>query len=257
MKILYIDIETAPHLAHVWGLWQQNVGLSQLLVPTETLAVGARWHGERGVQIFSQQAEPGDEDGKVMARQDMIVNTWDLLNQADAVVGWNSRRFDAPHLNREFLEYELGPPSPYRHIDLMETAKKRFRFASNKLEHVSRQLGLPGKVKHAGHSMWIGCMQDDPKAWSAMIRYLRRDVKLLQPAYERLRAWVPGHPNVALYDESSEHRCPACGSDNLKREGFAYTALSKFQRYSCQDCGKWSRGGRAIDRVEIREAVQQ
>jgi chromosome partitioning protein len=36
LKVLLLDIETSPNLAHVWGIWQQNVGLSQLL---ETYAV--------------------------------------------------------------------------------------------------------------------------------------------------------------------------------------------------------------------------
>jgi hypothetical protein len=28
-KVLIYDIETAPIVAHVWGLWENNVGLNQ------------------------------------------------------------------------------------------------------------------------------------------------------------------------------------------------------------------------------------
>jgi len=31
MQILLLDIETAPNTAHVWGLWNQNVSLNQLM----------------------------------------------------------------------------------------------------------------------------------------------------------------------------------------------------------------------------------
>ena len=34
MKILFLDLETSPNLAHVWGLWQQNVAIRVAGAPT-------------------------------------------------------------------------------------------------------------------------------------------------------------------------------------------------------------------------------
>ena len=31
MKILGLDIETAPNTAHVWSLWKQNIAINQIV----------------------------------------------------------------------------------------------------------------------------------------------------------------------------------------------------------------------------------
>ena len=30
MKLLFLDIETSPNQAYVWGLFKQNIGISQM-----------------------------------------------------------------------------------------------------------------------------------------------------------------------------------------------------------------------------------
>ena len=44
--MLTLDIETRPNLAHVWGLWQQNVGLSQIVERGHVMCWVAKWYGE-------------------------------------------------------------------------------------------------------------------------------------------------------------------------------------------------------------------
>lgn len=244
-EILYIDIETSPNVAHVWGLFKQNVGLNQLLEVTEMISFGAKWRGEDHIGFFSLH-----EDSK----RGMVEAAHRFLDQADMVVHFNGRTFDVPHLNREFLLAGLKPPSPYKQVDLLAAVKKQFRFASNKLAHVSTQLGLAGKVQHEGHELWIKCMAGDPDAWARMEEYNKQDVQLLEEMHDILLPWLPGYPNVALYDPENdgELRCPGCASSCLQKRGFAYTAVSKFQQYRCNDCGKWFRDGRRIGKAEGR-----
>ena len=243
MKILLIDIETTPNLAHVWGLWQQNVGLNQLLESTEMMCFAAKFIGDKRTQFYSTFW-----DGK----EAMVQKAWDLLNEADVVVGWNSRSFDEKHLNREFLQAGLTPPSPYRSLDLMLAVKKKFRLPSNKLQYVSTMLGLAGKVQHSGHQLWIQCMAGIEKAWREMRKYNKQDVDLLEDVYWAILPWIDGHPTVGLYDGTEEDSCPNCGGTDLKREGYAYTQLGAFQRFVCRGCGKWSRSGKRVASVEIR-----
>ena len=46
-----------------------------------------------------------------------------LMDEADVMVGWNSAAFDRKHLNREFLQAGMTPPSPSREVDLMKVVK--------------------------------------------------------------------------------------------------------------------------------------
>ena len=246
MKVLSIDIETAPNLAYVWSLWDQNVGLNQLVDTSEVLCFAARFVGQRRMHFHSTHA-----DGK----QAMIEAAWALLDEADVVMTYNGQSFDVPHLNREFLLAGLGPPSPFQQIDLYRVVRSRFKFASNKLAHVSVALGLDGKADTGGFDLWRRCMAGDPKAWRIMERYNRRDVVVLEELYEHLRPWVPSHPSVTLHDGTEG--CPSCGAGMavLVKRGTRKTRVSSFQRYQCGACGSYSHSGKRVGSVDLRPAA--
>jgi hypothetical protein len=234
MKTLILDIETSPNLVHTWGLWKQNVGINQIQEPTEILCWAAKWYDEDEVMFSSIIADE---------KEGMLLDIWQLLDMADAVVHYNGQSFDIPHINREFLEAGFLPPAPYKQIDLLKTAKSVFKFPSNKLDYIVTTLKIGEKVKHEGHELWTGCLLGDEESWDKMEEYNKADVMLTEKLYERFRPWIKGMPNAALYqDETDTLACPLCGrTDTLHPRGFAYTAVSKFQRYRCE-CGKWCRG---------------
>ena len=174
MKILLLDIETAPHVAHVWGLWQQNVGLPQILDAGYVMCWAAKWVGEE--EVFFDSIHRNDPVS-------MLSNIHDLLDQADAVVHYNGKKFDIPTLNKEFLLYRFSPPAPYKQIDLLQVARSQFKFPSNKLDYVAQALEVGKKTKHAGHELWIGCMNNDPDSWEKMEEYNTNDVILLENVY--------------------------------------------------------------------------
>lgn len=250
MKILSIDIETTPNLAHVWGLWDQNVGLNQLLIPTEMLCFAAKFKDSPKMYFGRQRALDGD-------KTEMVALAHSLLDEADVVMHFNGKRFDERHMNREFVQAGLFPPSPYKRIDLMLALKKQFAFASNKLEHMLTALKLEGKVKHVGHRLWIDCMRWDEKAWRQMTMYNKRDVRALEELYDRTQPWIQPHPNIGLWDEEPGlvDKCPTCGSEDLKPQGHRFTSVGKYQRYQCGQCGKWSSSGKRVAGVNIREVL--
>ena len=137
MKILLLDIECAPNLATVWGIWQQNVALNQLLESSYTLCYAAKWYGESKIMFDSIYKTD---------RKTMLKSIHALMEEADVIVHYNGLRFDIPMLNKEFLEAGMHPPSPVKHIDLLRVVKSNFRFVSNKLDYVSQRLGLVPKT---------------------------------------------------------------------------------------------------------------
>jgi hypothetical protein len=171
----------------------------------------------------------------------MLKGVHELLAKCDAVIHYNGRKFDIPVLNKEFLLHKMRPPAPFKQIDLYQVMRSSFGFPSKKLEYICKKLGQDGKVKHRGHEMWVGCMNDDPECWAEMERYNKQDVTELELVYNEVRPWIRMHPNTALYDEPGIPMCPACGSTHLQRRGWAYTSANKYPRYMCFDCGKWMR----------------
>jgi uncharacterized protein YprB with RNaseH-like and TPR domain len=119
-----------------------------------------------------------------------------MMEEADVLVGWNSASFDHKHINREFLENGMSPPSPVKDLDLMTIVKANFQFPSNKLDYVAQKLGVGAKVKHSGFELWIKCMDGDDKAWKEMKKYQIQDVQLLDNLYDILLPWFPGSGSV-------------------------------------------------------------
>ena len=234
MNILLLDIETSPNTAHVWGLWQQNVGINQLLESSQVMCWAAKWYGEKEV-IFGKDLDTIHE----------------MINQADVVVHYNGKKFDMPTLNKEFLLHGMLPPAPYKQIDLLRVVRSQFRFPSNKLDYVAQRLGLGKKVKHEGHELWVKCMAGDPVAWKKMERYNKQDVVLLEKVYDKLLPWIKSHPNHNLYNDL-EHSCPNCGSGKLHRRGVARSIGGVYQRYQCTDCGSWSQGTKSSKSVQVK-----
>ena len=230
MKILLLDIETAPNIAHVWGLWNQNVGINQIQASSYVMCWAAKWHSDKEVQFDSVfRTSP----------KRMLKTIYKLVDQADVVVHYNGTKFDMPTLNKEFVIHGMAPPSPYKQVDLLRTARRQFRFPSNKLDYVAKALGLGQKIKHTGHDLWVRCMAKDPEAWGVMEKYNKQDVVLLEKVYDRLLPWIAGHPNHGVYDEPGIPVCPTCGSGHLQRRGFSRSQVNKYARFQCQDCGSW------------------
>lgn len=236
MKILMLDIETAPHLAHVWGLWQQNVGLTQLLESGYTLCWCAKWYGEK--EIFFESVSG-------IGKKRMTAKIHKLISEADAVVHYNGNKFDIPTLNKDFLLQGLSPPAPSKQIDLLKVVRAKFRFPSNKLDYVSQALDLGKKTKHEGFELWLKCMQGDSKAWATMEKYNRQDVLLLEKLFDKLKPWVKGM-NHGLYNPDNSEVCPHCGSEHYQRRGMEHTTTCSYQRFQCCSCAGWFRSVRNV-----------
>lgn len=238
-RILSVDIETSPVIAHAWGLFKQNIAINQIIERPRTICFAAKFLDERKVHFYSE-FNHGPER--------MTKAAHDLLDEADIVMHFNGDRFDLPRLSTEFLLAGLTPPSPYRSIDLLKVMRANFAFPSNKLAYVSEQLGLTGKVKHEGHELWIKCLAGDPKAWAKMKKYNVQDVRLLEEIYDKVRPWISGHPHIGLYTDEPDS-CPNCGSVELERRGFKVKLTGKYQQYRCRNCGGWSTSTRRTSGV--------
>ena len=204
-KILVIDIETAPASGYIWKLFDVNVSLSQLIDTSKVICFAAKWVGDKKVIFHSNQED---------THKKMIKKAWDLFNEADAVIGYNSKNFDCKILNKEFILSGFPPPAPYKHIDLLQTMKNKFKFMSNKLDHVSQELGIGKKTSHQGFELWQACMNNDSKAWKLMKKYNINDVKLTEESMV----------------------CPNCGSHNVTKNGTYKSPTRAYQKYVCNDC---------------------
>lgn len=236
-KILLIDIETAPLLGYVWGLWENNVALNQIHSDWYILSWAAKWLGSPPDEVMyeDQRKEKNLEDDSKILK-----NLWKLLDEADIVVGQNSKKFDEKKINARFILNDFKPTSSFRHVDTMILAKARFAFTSNKLEYMTSKLCTKYKkldhAKFSGFKLWSECLKGNIEAFEEMELYNKYDVLSLEELYIKLRPWDKKGPNLNVFHDSEDIFC-SCGSLDFIKNGFAYTNTGKFQRYTCKKCG--------------------
>lgn len=230
MKILVLDIETKPALVYTWGMHNQSFGPSQVLEWGGVLCFAAKWHGDAETMFWPEWR----------GKERMVRAAHKLLSEADAVVGWNSQRFDVRWLQAEFQRAGLARPSPYTNVDLMRSQKRDAFMLSNKLESRRLWFGEEGKAETGGFGLWRAVMAGDRDARRKMEEYNRRDVEITEEEFDRMRAggWVRGLPNHAI---DGGHVCSHCGSEKLQARGWQASKTRRYKRYQCKDCGGWSR----------------
>jgi DNA polymerase elongation subunit (family B) len=229
-KVLTLDIETSPALAYVWQLFDVTVSVSQIVEPSRVLCYAGKWLGDKRTTCVSEF-----HDGKKV----MVQTMWDMLNEADIVVGYNHVRFDIPHMNREFMLAGLVPPSPVQHIDLLMVMRRNFKMMSNKLGYVTEAVRLDTKLDTGGQALWNSVMQNDPKAWDKFRRYNIQDVVITEQLFTLLAPWIKS-PHAGLWtgDMSS---CYACGSTRLVAHGVTRSKTMAWPLTQCADCGAWNK----------------
>jgi hypothetical protein len=255
-KVLIYDIETAPILAHVWGLWENNVALNQIVSDWHVLSWSAKWLGDGPDKVMymdQRNAKNIEDDTHILS------GIWELLNQADIVITQNGKNFDQKKLNARFIIKGFQPPGSYKHIDTKQIAGKHFGFTSSKLEYMTDKLCVNYKKqkhkKFPGHEMWVECIAGNLDAWKEMEKYNKYDVLSLEELYYKLIPW-DNSINFNVYHDGTHHECSSCGGKTFIKNGFYYTSSGKFQKYRCKGCGAEHRDKNNLFDKEKRESLK-
>ena len=239
-RVLLIDLENAPILGWAWDMFETNV--VAIAEDWYLLAFGYRWLGEKKITVrclpdYARYKKDRQDDA------DLVADLWQVLDQCDIAIAHNGDAFDFRKAYARFAVHNLPPPSPFQTIDTLKAARRYFKFSSNKLNSLGNILKVGRKVKHEGWPLWQGCMEGDPRAWTKMRSYNRRDVLLLARVYAKLRPFIKNHPNLSVYS-GHQNCCPSCESAHVQRRGIMISRSVRRQRYQCRGCGAWFSGER-------------
>lgn len=255
-KILVLDVETSPLTCWTWGTFDQTVGLNQIKNDWHLLSFAAKWLGDPPSKvIYRDQSKVKD----VSNDKELLKVVWKLMDEADIILGQNSKKFDVKKLNARFLMHGMPPPSSFRQIDTLQLSKKHFSMTSHKLEYMTSKLCTKYKKlthkKFPGFSLWSECLKGNQEAWKEMKLYNVHDVLATEELYTKLRAW-DSTINFDAYNDELNHTC-SCGNKTFTNKGYAYTSTGKFNRYLCKVCFKESRGKTNLLSIEKRKSMRK
>lgn len=234
-RIGIIDLESLPILSYHFGLFDINIGIEQIVSDMCVLSWAGKFLNEPDIysDILTSKEAPRKDDKRIVS------SAHDFMSKCDIIVGHNWSNFDGKIFNTQFLLYGMNPVK-YIAVDTLMVAKNNFRFSSNKLAFLNKKLGIRDKISNEGFPLWIKCHQGDQDALDEMMRYNVGDVIATESLFLKLRPYVK-NINIALYNEIDEYQCPACGSTNLRVDGYKYLSAGKYESIRCVDCGSISR----------------
>jgi hypothetical protein len=260
-RILTFDIETQRAIVETFTLFPKYIHIDRVIKPTRVLCFSARWRGE-DKNIFHAAWDDDDDD----AYEKMLLAIWNLLDRADFVVTWNGDRFDVQWIEEECERLGMGRPTPYKSVDLIKVAKRRFKagLMSLKLDWSARQWLRDRKVAHGGTDLWhdirYGTKAEKRDAARIMREYCIHDTELTERLFGRYLPWIP--INLGLFNDEDDGRmhCTKCNGTNLKRDGKKWhsTNAGLYQMWRCKgseqdpDCRATSRGKRMKHSTELR-----
>lgn len=242
-KILLFDIENFPNLAYVW---QQRIDGyipdNMMKDPWYMAMWSAKWLGDKKVMNKSLIDYPDHYKKHPTCDKMILQDLWNLLDEADIVIGHNAKAFDIKKSNARFIMNGMKPPSPYKVVDTLQIARSKFFFTSNKLDNLGQYLGVGEKIETGGFKLWEDCMLGKKSAWRKFKKYCNQDVNLLEKVYLKLLPYATNHPNIGSYIDDNQPHCTNCGSPKLQKRGTSTTSTGRYQRYQCQACGAYGRG---------------
>lgn len=250
VKSLIYDIEVSPALGWfyppTWKTRILEIELYQVLMSISWAWVGdvdkkgkLRVHNAKLPDYkLRYKADPFDD-------YEITKKLHELLSEAEIVIGHNSRKFDDKMANMYFAKHKLGPVSPYKTVDTFSGAKGSFRFASNRLDDIAKELGFAGKTDVRVGDLWYDClMKQDKKSWKLMGLYNDQDIRATADLYDIERPFIKNHPNMGVYLQQ-QGVCAHCGkSGTLQSRGESPRVNGMVRQWWCNPkhggCKGWN-----------------
>ena len=248
LKYLYWDLETSYMQGYFFDIWNINIAMSQVTKQSHLLSASWAMNDEEpvGVRLTPEDVKTGND-------LEVVVKLIEAINSCDVVVTFNGKKFDVKKLNTRALYWGLPPVVIPRHVDLMQDAKRLFKFPSNSMQNISQYLGEDGKISTGGSRLWQRCAEYKnydacDSALQEMLTYNLQDIVATRDLHKRFMGWSKNTPNIATITkqvqgrdlkEDTELLCIHCGSNDVSKimvDGVAkkgYTAVSSFDLYRC------------------------
>jgi DNA polymerase elongation subunit (family B) len=229
-RILMFDCETSP--VKVWTFRIGNkisIGHDAIVAGQkfDIICICYKWAHESKVHSLTWDSKHNSEK--------MITAFTKVIESADLVIGHNGDGFDIKQVNTQRLLHNLSPIDWPKSEDTLKMFRSKFYLPSNKLDYISKILFKSGKDKMCFQD-WVDIVDGKSTlALSKMVKYCKKDVLLLEKAYNRVKAFCKPKilPAAIKIDRSI---CPRCTSGDTQKRGQTYGLNAKRKHY-CKPCG--------------------
>lgn len=261
VKILFIDIETAPSIVVVYDRKPNFISPKQVIQHGFPLSVQYAWNDGpvhnmnlRNMGLLPSKRMAGPNDCGPL-----VEHMRSIIDKADIVVAHNGKRFDLAKINSYIIKHNLKPMHQPALFDTMLAASRIPKFESKSLDDLTHYLGLSRKHSGGfGYKKAVQCMAGNDKAWDETEEYGDQDIVATRELYLRIRPHATGnlHPNMNLLFNDTKTRCPVCGSTNYKwQDKKKLTITQMYYVAQCSCCGHLFQDNKTAIEKEKRESI--
>lgn len=232
LKICYLDTELAFSIFYAY--YQKKPQFLQAKnIKHHKFMPCAAWAWEHEKSLYSVSILDDKKRFKFNHRDDLHVaqKLFDVLQDADVIIGHNIDDFDMKEINTIFIKHRLGVLPAIKTIDTLKVARKYFRFEGNKLSELAAFFNVEGKDNQPD---WQAVADGDVKALEYSEKYCKQDVKVLKKIFPFLRPFIRNFPTVPK--NNRPEYCECCGSKLLKNHGTRFNGRSFYLDIRCLEC---------------------
>lgn len=240
-KIILWDLETAPNMREAVKVWPRlgnYPGLTLKASITSIICFGYKELSSKTVKCKSVWDYPERFEKDLNDDYEVVKFAYETLQDCDAVITQNGRKFDWKFLQTRLLHHKLDPLPKILHIDTKVLASSNLYMFNNSLDIMAKFLTDTEKMDNGGWELWEKIvLHKDPKAMKTMVAYCKQDVVALEKVFLRLLPFVKNMPNYNMFRRDAAECCPNCGGFNFINNGFRTNKERRYQRILCKDCG--------------------
>jgi len=233
MRRLFFDIETSYYLGWFWRpSFKTQITYDQVIKDSAIICISYKWQGSD--KVYSLKWDKGCDKA-------LLKKLYKVIEEADEVVAHNGDNFDIKWIKTRFLTHGYKSIPMIKSIDTLKMARK-FKFPSNRLDAIGKQLGFGGKLQTRGIDMWHDIiLRNNRKAMNEMVSYCERDVVLLEKIYLKMEGFVPPKTHIGINSGSNDKcDCPYCGAERTTLQKRRITSTGNLLvQMKCQKCGKY------------------
>jgi uncharacterized protein YprB with RNaseH-like and TPR domain len=230
---LFFDIETSPNIGLFWSAgYKQKIDYSNIIQERAIICICYKWEDDKEVHSLTWDCNQSDKE--------MLQAFINVCKEADELVGHNGDKFDLPWIRTRCILHGIEMLPKYDTIDTLKISRSKFRFNSNRLDYISKYLGIGRKIK-TEFNLWKDILLNkDEKAMQKMVKYCKMDVALLEKVFKRFAQHTYNNVHYGVVFGQDRGSCPECGSGELVKQKLRVTAsgLKRIQ-YQCKVCHRY------------------
>lgn len=251
-RILALDVEMSFNVSYHYDQWKVNIPWTHIKQRQFMISAAWQWIGSDNIYTACVLDDKARFEKDHTDDYHVIKSLKDEIDQADAVIAYNGRRFDIKEINTGLDRHRLGPLHEFVLLDPIQIAKSKFRFkGGNSLANLCNLFELPVQKGKVELEDWIGATEGNKESIKKVVEYNITDIPTMVMVWERIKPFAPSKLNMNHFVDADV--CSHCGSPDLKlhMKKKATRATIRYQ-YRCQDCHGFTTTGKTIRTENFR-----